>query len=92
MTRIIIKKLIWDEYNIEHIKKHNVTIKEVEQISKGFLAHKKAKEGRYSIFGRSSARILTVIMSRRATGVYYPITARDAAKKERKRVYEKEKK
>lgn len=92
MTRIVIKKLVWDKYNIEHIKKHGVVQDEVEEIAKGIITHKKVKLGRYSIFGRVGSRILTVIINRKETGVYYPITARDAAKKERRKIYEKEKK
>lgn len=47
--------------------------------------------GRYAIFGRAGSRILTVIINRKGIGVYYPVTARDAAKKERQRVYKYEK-
>jgi len=91
MTRIVIKKLIWDKYNIAHIRKHKVTKEEVESIAKNVIFHNKAKEERYSVIGRVGTRILTVIISRIGIGIYYPVTARDAAKKERKRVYEKEK-
>ena len=31
MTKIAIEQLIWDEWNREHIKKHNVTQQEVEE-------------------------------------------------------------
>lgn len=51
---MIIKKLVWDEWNRDHIAKHN---------------------GRY----------LTIILSPRAGGYFYPMTARDADNKERKR-------
>lgn len=91
MTRIKIKKLTWDEFNVEHIKKHNVTQDEVEGVARNIIAHKKAKLGRYLIIGRVGSRILSVAISRKGVGVYYPITARDAARKERRQVYEKEK-
>jgi len=91
MTRIVIKKLIWDKYNIKHVKRHNVTLDEVETIANNIIVHKKVKQGRYAIIGRAGLRIITVIVSRKGLGIYYPITARDAAKKERRRVYEKEK-
>lgn len=91
MTRIIIKKLIWDAYNIEHIKKHNVTILEIETIARNLIAHERAKEGRYAVFGRVGSRILTIIIRRERQSVYYLVTARDSAKRERKKVYEKEK-
>jgi len=92
MTRIIVKKLIWDDVNKEHIKKHNVTVGEVEEIAKHIISHQQTKKGRYLIIGRRGHRMLAVIINRKGTGIYYPVTARDAAKKERRRVYEKEKK
>lgn len=92
MTRIIITELIWDEWNLEHIKKHKVSQKEVVDIAQNIITHKSAKQGRYLIIGRSGSRILTVIISKQGKGIYYPVTARDAAKKERKKVYDKEKK
>lgn len=91
MTRIVIKKLVWDEYNSIHIKKHNVTVDEVEKIAKNIIVHKKAKKGRYLLTGRVENRILSIAVNRKGSGIYYPVTARDAARKERKSVYEKEK-
>ncbi|TSC88017.1 MAG: Uncharacterized protein G01um10147_248 [Microgenomates group bacterium Gr01-1014_7] len=91
MTRIKINQLVWDEWNIEHIRKHDVTKDEVEVVAKNIVTHKKAKKGRYLIMGRVSSRILSVAISRKGIGVYYPVMARDSAKKERRIVYEKEK-
>jgi len=91
MTRIVVKKLIWDKHNIEHIKKHDVTAAEIESIAKNITVHKKAKQGRYLIIGRAGSRILSVIVSRKGIGIYYPVTARDSDKKERRFLYEKEK-
>jgi uncharacterized DUF497 family protein len=91
MTRIVIKKLIWDEWNSEHIKKHNITIVEVEEAIKNVLTHIKGNKGKYIAIGRSGKRMISIIIGRESSGVYYPVSARDAAKKERKRVYEKEK-
>lgn len=45
MTRIVVKKLIWDEWNIEHIKKHRITVKEAEEVKNSMLARQRAKEG-----------------------------------------------
>ncbi len=91
MTRIKIRELIWNEYNIRHIKKHNVSVGEAEEVVKNFIAHKAGKKGRYIAIGRSGKRLISVIVKRKKTGIYYPVTARDAAKEERRRVYEKEK-
>lgn len=91
MTRIVVKELVWDQANVEHIKKHNVVQDEVEEVAGNIITHKKVKLWRYSIFGRVGSRMLTVIIKRRGVGIYYPVTARDSAKKERKRVYKYEK-
>ncbi|MBI2086056.1 hypothetical protein HYT74_01820 [Candidatus Daviesbacteria bacterium] len=91
MTRIVIRKLIWDDWNVEHIKKHNVIQSEVEEVAKNIVTHRKSKLGRYLIIGRSGSRIISVAISRKEIGVYYPVTARDSARKERRLVYEKEK-
>ena len=91
MTRIVIKQLIWDDYNKKHIGKHSVTVSEIEEVSKSIIVHKKAKKGRYLITGRAGKRLMSVVINRKRMGIYYPITARDAAKEERRSVYEKEK-
>ncbi len=90
MTRIVIKELIWDKINVEHIKKHKVSQSEAEEVSKNMLTHQSVKQGRYAIIGRVGSRILTVIVNRVGTGIYYPVTARDAAKKERRKIYKRE--
>lgn len=91
MTRIKIKKLVWDSYNVEHIKKHNITVQEAEEAVENLIAHKKGKKARYIAIGRSGLRLLSLVVRRESTGVYYLVTARDASKKERRDVYEKEK-
>lgn len=91
MTRIKIKKLVWDSWNTDHIKKHNVTVEEVELAVKNIISHKRGKKGKYLVFGRAGKRLISVAIGREKTGVYYPVTARDSAKKERKIIYEKEK-
>lgn len=92
MTRIVIKKLIWDEYNLEHIKKHDVEAAEIEHVARNITGHSKGKKGRYLIFGRIGTRIITIVVRRKEAGIYYPVTARDSAKKERRKVYDKEEK
>lgn len=92
MTRIIVKYLVFDKRNLEHIKKHNVTRDEIEKVGKNFIYHRKTHTRRYLAVGRIELRIITIVVKRVATGEYYPITARDASKKERKYLYEKENK
>jgi uncharacterized protein len=90
MTRIKIKKLIWDDYNVEHIKKHGVNIKDVEIASKNILWHERTKKMRYMAGGRSGKRILTLIIRRKEKTTYYLVSARDSDKKERRKIYERE--
>lgn len=92
MTRIIVKYLVFDKRNLEHIKKHNITRDEIEKVGKNFTYHRKTHTERYLAVGRLELRIITLVIKRVATGAYYPITARDASKKERKYLYEKENK
>lgn len=91
MTRIKIGRLVWDEYNIEHIKKHNITVVEAEEAVKNFITHKKGKKGRYIAIGRSGTRLISLILKRKASRVYYPVSVRNSSKKERREIYEKEK-
>lgn len=91
MTRIVIKKLIWDEWNREHIKKHNVTVGEAEEAVANLVAHRRGKKGRFIAIGRSGSRIISVLVGREKTGIYYVATARDSDKRERRIVYDKEK-
>ena len=91
MTRITVKKIVWDEFNIEHIKKHGVRQEEVVVCIRNTAYHRHAHSGRYLLVGRSGKRIITVILRRKKLTTYYLVTARDANKKERRDVYEKEK-
>lgn len=92
MTKIKVKKLIWTKWTIEHIKKHKVSIGEVENSIINFKAHKQGHSKRYILIGRSGNRIISTIVKRQEPNTYLIITARDADKKERSKVYEKENK
>ncbi len=90
MTRIVVKTLLWDDWNREHIKKHNVTVKEIEIAAKNIIWHKKTRSMRYLAAGRSGTRILSIIIRRKERTTYYLVTARDSNKEERKKLYERE--
>lgn len=92
MTRIIVKVLLFDKYNLEHIKIHKVTKEEIEKVSKCILYHEKTYNNRYLAVGRVDSRLISIVIRRKATGIYYLVTARGAGKHERKKAYEKEKK
>ena len=92
MTRIKITRLIWDEWNTEHIKKHNVTIAEVEEGIQNINAHREGYAGRVALIGRAGKRILALLVAPKENKTYYLVTVRDADKKERKLLYDNEKK
>lgn len=92
MTRIKVREIVWDDWNVIHISKHNVTKDEVTIAVVGFIYHKRTYNGRYLLVGRAGKRIVSVVVRREKETTYYIVTARDADKKERRRVYEKESK
>lgn len=91
MTRIIVKEIILDSTNLKHIQKHKVSEEEVKIAGKNILYHRETYNKRYLATARCGSRIITLILSRKGTGLYYLITARGADKKERRALYEKEK-
>ena len=90
MTRIVVREIVWDAWNIEHIKKHRVTPEEITVSLRNTSYHKRAHSGRYLVVGRAAKRIITVVLRRKKSTAYYIVTARDANKKERRDLYEKE--
>jgi len=81
---LIIRKLVWDSWNVEHIKKHSLGILEVEKVLQDpNLVSKRAHSGRIMLLGRSGKRLLSIILAFEEQGFYYLVTARDMDKKER---------
>lgn len=92
MTRIVIKLLVFDKYNLEHIQKHKVTEIEIIEAGKNLIYHRRTYKNRYLVIGRSGTRLISLVIKREEEGKYYLVTARDTSKKERRDVYAKEKK
>ena len=90
MTRIAVKEFIFDDQNLKHISKHNVVEAEIREAGQNLIYHRRTYKGRYLLIGRSKKRLLTLILNCLSPGKYYVVTARDASKKERRVVYEKE--
>lgn len=86
MVKVKIKKsdLVWDEWNIEHIAKHNVTRVEVEETFARTVRAKKSYKGRLLVFGKTKGkRFLAVALEKEERG-YYVLSARNASRKERR--------
>lgn len=85
---IEVRELKWDARNIKHIKKHNLTPRQVEQVFvDGKYFGDEGKKGKLLIHGRCGRRLLTVVLAQEH-GSYHVITARDMGRKERGRYYE----
>jgi len=85
-----IKELIWDEWNIEHIKKHKVDVIEIEETYCQPINSFKSYQNRLIVLGKTkNGRLLTLVLMKKNKGVYYLVTARDMSRKERKLINEK---
>jgi len=85
-----ITALAWDEENIAHIAKHNVSPREVEEVcfSSSHVIFR-AAGGRYIVLGQTDAgRYLKVVVHLQRRGPARVITALDMSKKERRRYRE----
>lgn len=81
-----VRRLIWDPGNIAHIARHDVSPDEVEEVCHGAPLARQAYRGRLMLIGPTKeGRMLTVILDPEANeqGVYYPVTARPASRKDR---------
>lgn len=81
-----IRKLLWDNWNISHIARHDVIPDEVEEVCQNNPLVQQGKKGRLLVIGLTGKkRALTVILDpEEEVGVYYPVTARLSSKKEGK--------
>lgn len=84
---ITLRRLIWDDFNVDHIAKHDVLPAEVEAVCHGAFLLLEGKQGRLLVIGETNAgRMLTIVLApgNPEQGVYYPVTARPASQKERR--------
>jgi len=85
-----IRSFDWDNRNIEHIARHNVTPDEAEEVFLGAL-FRKGREGKLLVYGvTDSGRFLLVVAALKPGGVIRVVTARDMTQSER-RYYLREK-
>lgn len=78
------KDLLWDKANREHIKKHDLTPRQVEQVfvdESDYLIFS-TYESRLKVIGKCGRKILAVILSSEQKK-YYIVSARIASKEER---------
>jgi uncharacterized DUF497 family protein len=82
---VVIRQLIWDDWNVGHISRHNVVPNEVEySLADDCAVFLRAKHGRVMVLGKAGKKLITTVMNEQAVeGIFYMITARDMSKKER---------
>jgi len=86
------KKLVWDHWNKDHIKKHSVSIREVEEVYNNHIIQVESYKNRLLILGKTKQdRLLTVVCSHELQDDLYVVSARDMSKKERRIYYEQAK-
>ncbi len=83
---IIVERLVWNKDNIAHIARHRVTQEEVEEVCHGVHEVFQTYSGRLALIRPTrSGRMLFIIVAPKGEDIYFPVTARDADKKERQR-------
>ena len=88
-----VKSLIWDDWNKEHVSKHDVTIEEAEDVCHGKHQTIKSYRKRLQLVGKTRlGRVLAVVLSHQdrnleeyPKGVYYIITAYEKGVKDDKK-------
>ncbi|WP_347489189.1 BrnT family toxin [Desulfoscipio sp. XC116] len=79
-----INKFNWDDKNINHIARHNITPDEAEEAFLDAL-FRKGREGRLLVYGVTDpGRFILVVAGLKSDGVVRVITARDMTQSERR--------
>ena len=88
---IVVRRLMWDAFNVPHIARHAVTPEEVEQVCHGDHLVREGYNHRLMLVGPTDVgRVLAIILAPRGDDVYYPVTAYSASRR-LQRIYEEEK-
>lgn len=81
-----IRRLIWDDTNLEHIARHRVIPEEVDEVCLNEQSYAtRIGRRRYQVIGQTRAgRYLTIFLDYPGGDIFYPVTARDATDWERR--------
>lgn len=80
---ILVKGLIWDDWNKEHIAKHGISLEKVEELCHGKHEVVESYRKRLLITGKTKqGKVIAIVLSPEdrnlqsyGNGIYYPITA-----------------
>ena len=56
MSVVVIKKLIWDEWNVTHIARHKVLPEEVEEVCRETYIAYESYDGRFEVIGATKKK------------------------------------
>lgn len=93
LRRFPLDRLVWDDWNREHIARHGVVPTEVEEAVAGATLAEPSYKERYALIGMTAAgrSIVSVIGPvPEQPSVFYVFTARPANRRERRRYAEAE--
>jgi len=81
---LVVKRLVWDEWNGAHIARHDIIPEAVEEVCHNNPLVSRTYNDRLRLVGLTAeGEIVTVILAPQGREIYYPITARPATRKER---------
>ena len=90
---LYIRHLTWDDWNVAHIARHEVTRDEVGEVWHSDYIVREGYNSRIMLIGPTTTdRILAVVLESEGDGIYYVVTARPADRKERRTYREEQRK
>jgi uncharacterized DUF497 family protein len=87
MSRPPIDRLVWDDWNRDHIVKHGVTPTEAEEVVGKKAIYRQSRKNRLVVTGPTDVgRMLTVVVGPvpNQPGLFYVFSARPASRQERR--------
>lgn len=79
--------LVWDDFNRDHLNKHSVSVKEVQEACQDILGKFPAKNDRFLLIGKTkNDRVISMIAAIKGSTSIYIVTARDTSKNEKKHI------
>lgn len=80
---VLVKGLIWDDWNKEHIAKHGISLEEVEEVCHGNHKVVESYRKRLLLLGKTKqGKLMAIVLSpedrnlqQYGNNMYYPITA-----------------
>ena len=91
MTTLLVSSLFWDDWNLNHIQKHEITPSQAEEVVMGEPLIFSTYKNRLLLIGPDqTGRVLCVVMGQvpESVGVWYVFSARPSSKRERLRYFE----